>query len=110
MPLQGARRGKQTLKTWCLAEDCHGESPEACRALREMPTLTDLACAVSAWHQRPPSMGAVRIVAMHLSCLTNDNTGQPVFPRVTTRKPQSADGAVSHTPPPAFRLSPPLNL
>jgi hypothetical protein len=34
MPLKGAMRGKQALKTWCLAEECHGESPEACIALR----------------------------------------------------------------------------
>jgi hypothetical protein len=43
MPLKGAMRGKQALKTWCLAEKCHGESLEACIALRGMPTLTDLA-------------------------------------------------------------------
>jgi len=57
MPLKGAMRGKPALKTWCLAEKCHGESPEACRALRGMPTLTDLACAVSSWHPKPQSMG-----------------------------------------------------
>ena len=57
MPLKGAMRGKQALKTWCLAEQCHGESHEACIALRGMPTLTDLACYVSSWHQRPQSMG-----------------------------------------------------
>ena len=34
MPLKGAMRGKQALKTWCLAKECHGESPEACIALR----------------------------------------------------------------------------
>jgi hypothetical protein len=43
MPLKGAMRGKQALKTWCWAEKCHGESLEACIALRGMPTLTDLA-------------------------------------------------------------------
>jgi len=43
MPLKGAMRGKQALKMWCLAKECHGESHEACRALRGMPTLTDLA-------------------------------------------------------------------
>jgi hypothetical protein len=34
MPLKGAMRGKQSLKTWCLTKECHGESPEACIALR----------------------------------------------------------------------------
>ena len=43
MPLKGAVRGKQAPKTQCLAEQCHGESLEACIALRGMPTLTDLA-------------------------------------------------------------------
>src|SRR4029453_14562341 len=49
----------------------------------------------------------VRIVAMNFYCMATDNMGQPDLPRVTTRKPQSADGAVSNTPPTAFRLSPP---
>ena len=40
MPLKGAVRRKQASKTQCLAEKCHGESPEACIALRGMPTLT----------------------------------------------------------------------
>ena len=43
MPLKGAMRGKQALKTWCLAKEYHGESLEACIALRGMPTLTNLA-------------------------------------------------------------------
>jgi len=40
----------------------------------------------------------VRIVAMYSSCMATDNTDQPDLLRVTTRKPQSADGAVSNTP------------
>ena len=42
---------------------------------------------------------------MNFYGMATDNTGQPDLPRVTTRKPQSADGAVSNTPPTAFRLS-----
>jgi hypothetical protein len=34
MLLKGAMRRRQVSKTWCLAERCHGESPEACIALR----------------------------------------------------------------------------
>jgi len=49
----------------------------------------------------------VWIVAMYFACMATDNTGKPDLPRVTTRKPQSADGAVRNTPPTAFRLSPP---
>src|SRR5262247_1119928 len=40
-------RKKQASKMGCLAEECHGESPEACIALRETWPLTDLACDVS---------------------------------------------------------------
>jgi hypothetical protein len=34
MLLKGAVRGKQAPKTQCLAEQCHGDSQEACIALR----------------------------------------------------------------------------
>ena len=34
MLLKGAMREKQAPKTWCLAEKCHGDSQEACIALR----------------------------------------------------------------------------
>ena len=37
----------------------------------------------------------VWIVAMHPACRATDNTGKPALPHVTTRKPHSADGAVS---------------
>jgi len=30
MLLKGVMRKKQALKMWCLAEECHGASPEAC--------------------------------------------------------------------------------
>jgi hypothetical protein len=47
MLLKGTMRGKRAFKKWCLAEWCHGESPEACIALRETQTLTYLAYQVS---------------------------------------------------------------
>jgi len=34
MLLKGAMRGKQALKRWRLAKECHGDSQEACIALR----------------------------------------------------------------------------
>jgi len=40
-------REKQAPKTWRLAEQCHGDSQEACIALRERQTLTYLAWDVS---------------------------------------------------------------
>jgi hypothetical protein len=43
MLLKGAVRGRQALKTPCLAEREYGESPEVCIALREKGTLTYLA-------------------------------------------------------------------
>ena len=43
MPLKGALRRKQASKMRCLAEECHGDSQEACIALRGMMTLTYLA-------------------------------------------------------------------
>src|SRR5215813_5769448 len=49
----------------------------------------------------------VWIVARYFAYMATDNMGKPDLPRVTTRKPQSADGAVSNTPPTAFCLSPP---
>ena len=44
---KGSMRKKQASKMGCLAEECHGASPEACIALREKWTLTCLACYVS---------------------------------------------------------------
>src|SRR5713226_5721495 len=41
--LKGVVRGKQAPKTQRLAKTCHGESHEACIALRGMQTLTYLA-------------------------------------------------------------------
>ena len=41
--LKGVVRGKQAPKTQRLAKTCHGESYEACIALRGMQTLTYLA-------------------------------------------------------------------
>lgn len=46
MLLKGAMRGRQALKTWCLAEMCHGDEPEACIALRGTGTQTHLASCV----------------------------------------------------------------
>ena len=43
MLLKGAMRGKQALKRWRLAKECHGDSQEACIALRVKWTLTYLA-------------------------------------------------------------------
>ena len=57
MPLQGTLRGQQALKPWCVAAACHGESPEACRALRGMPTLPQLAGDGSAWPQPSHALG-----------------------------------------------------
>jgi len=34
MLLKGTMRGKQAPKRWCLAKECHGDSQEACIALR----------------------------------------------------------------------------
>ena len=42
MLLQGTMRGRQAPKRWCLAEECHGEPPEACLALRGNATLAYL--------------------------------------------------------------------
>jgi len=42
MVLKGAMRGRQALKRWRLAEERHGESPEARIALRGTQTLTYL--------------------------------------------------------------------
>jgi hypothetical protein len=47
MLLKGAMRRRQVSKKWCLTKRWHGESPEACIALRENFTLTYLACYVS---------------------------------------------------------------
>jgi hypothetical protein len=51
--LKGVVRGKQAPKTPRLAQPCHGESHEACLALRGMQTLTYLACDVSQGSQKP---------------------------------------------------------
>src|SRR6266567_7486544 len=47
MLLKGVMRKKQASKMGCLAEECHGDSQEACIALREKWPLTYLACHVS---------------------------------------------------------------
>jgi len=57
MLLKGAMRRKQASKTWCLAETCHGESLEACIALRGTYTLTYLACDVSQRRLKPCRRG-----------------------------------------------------
>ena len=90
-----------------MAKEWHGESPEACLALREKWTLTYLAYDVS---------------LSSLKCLlykvrTNDDyigwsvIGLQVNLNLPWRKmgePQRGDGAFSNTPPTPFRLSPSL--
>ncbi len=41
--LKGTMRRKQASEMWCLAERYHGDSQEACIALRGIRTLTYLA-------------------------------------------------------------------
>jgi hypothetical protein len=54
--LKGTMRGKQASKRWCLAERYHGDSQEACIALRGTATLTYLACYVSQWSLKPDNL------------------------------------------------------
>ena len=46
MLLKGTMRERQAPKRWCLAEERHGDSPEACIALRETldPDIPCLRC------------------------------------------------------------------
>ena len=106
MALKGAVRGRQVPKKQCLAERCHGDSQEACIALRERWTLTDLACDVrQSKRNRHP---CVREESRRDKCVKYlvDDRGQPVIPSATTGEPQSAEGASSNTPPTASCLSP----
>ena len=98
-------RQKQAAKTRCLAETCEGESHEACIALRERNTLTDLACDVSQSsgnHILLVGVWAKRIILVD----PDGNTGQPDLPCVKTGEPQRADGAARNTPPQACCWSP----
>ena len=99
MALKGAVRGRQVPKKQCLAERCHGDSQEACIALRERWTLTDLACDVrQSKRNRHP---CVREESRRDKCVKYlvDDRGQPVIPSATTGEPQSAEGARRNTPP-----------
>jgi hypothetical protein len=103
--LKGVMRKKQAAKMECLAEECHGESPEACLALRETWPLTDLAYDVS-----PSSLKRLLCkVRTNDDCLGWSVIGLQVNLMLPWRKmgePQSGDGAFSNTPPTAFRWSP----
>jgi hypothetical protein len=106
MLLKGVVRKKQASKMRCLAKECHGESHEACLALREKWTLTYLAYDVS-----PSSLQGVVYAKQgtHASFLGWERMGLQVNLTLPWRKmgePQSGDGAFSNTPPTAFRLSP----
>ena len=88
-----------------MAKEWHGESPEACRALREKWTLTYLAYDVS----------LSSLKGLLYKVRTNDDyigwsvIGLQVNLNLPWRKmgePQRGDGAFSNTPPTPFRLSP----
>ena len=102
MLLQGARRGSQAPKRWCLAEECHGASPEACRALRDNEALASLVEDASQsspqWWKRGTRRGQRTVLPGH------GHTGPPALPGLLTGKPQSAEGAASNTPPPSCRV------
>jgi len=53
MALKGAVRRRQVFKTQCLAERCHGDSQEACIALRGTDTLAYLAYDASQSSPKP---------------------------------------------------------
>jgi len=105
MLLKGVMRKKQASKMECLAKECHGESPEACIALREKWPLTYLACDVSL-----SSLPCVLCNAgTHASFIGWERMGLQVNLMLPWRKigePQRGDGAFSNTPPTAFYLSP----
>jgi hypothetical protein len=105
MLLKGVMRKQQASKMECLAKGCHGESPEACIALREKWPLTDLAYDVS-----PSSLQCLWCTGRtNDDCLGWSVIGLQVnltLPWRKMGKPQSGDGACSNTPPTAFRLSP----
>jgi len=88
-----------------LAEECYGESPEACIALREKWPLTYLACDVSL----SSLQCVVRKAGTHASSIGWECMGLQVnltLPWRKTGEPQRGDGAFSNTPPTAFCLSP----
>src|ERR1700751_4546737 len=88
--LKGAVRQKQAAKTRCWAEQCDGESHEACIALRERTPLTDLAWDVS--QSSGNHMLVVGVWTRRLILSAPDgNTGQPDLPWVKTGEPQRAD-------------------
>src|SRR5436309_4300610 len=105
MALKDTMRRRQASKRGCLAEECYGESPEACIALREKEPLAYLVRDASQsrpkWLERHQSRGQRKGLYCH------GRTGQPVLPCMPTGEPQRADGAASNTPPTAFRLSHP---
>jgi len=55
MALKGVMSGRQVRKTWCLAERWHGDSQEACIALRGTDTLAYLAYDASQSSPKPNS-------------------------------------------------------
>jgi hypothetical protein len=79
MLLKGAVRRRQVSKTRCLAERCHGESPEACIALRGTPPLTYLACDVSERAETSIIDGRSRVTHSTGCQWYGDGAGQPGF-------------------------------
>ena len=102
MLLKGAMRERQAPERWCLAEERHGESPEARIALRETRTLTYLACDVSQENSeiRYGESKSQRGIG---EAYCNGHTGQPGPPCVNPGQPQRAEGAASNAPPTSFQ-------
>jgi hypothetical protein len=67
MVLKGTMRGRQALKRWCLAEERHGESPEA-RIAASLIRIDALLTWVFSGHSRSmpssPRLRGVKLIAL----------------------------------------------
>src|SRR5712691_6161094 len=94
MLLKGAVRRRQVSKTRCLAERCHGASPEACRALRGTPPLTYLACDVSERAETSSIDGRSRVTHSTGCQCYGDAAGQPGFTLQTISGAAESGGGI----------------
>jgi hypothetical protein len=98
MVLKGAMRGRQALKRWRLAEERHGESPEARIALRGTQTLTYLVCNVSQSTEIIIVQDESRLGPVNRRRTGAEDTGQPDLPcaRLGSRRERKGQSATRH--------------
>src|SRR5712664_686799 len=106
MALKGAVRRRQVFKTQCLAERCHGDSQEACIALRGRNTLAYLAYDASQSILKPNSCLGSKVRPMARTPCGSRHR-RTCLPCAGTGEPKRADGVASNTPPTSSCLSPP---